>query len=481
SVHVAILVREGAWGILQLTQSQDRQSGVCCLADDRAGELIIFRAIAGLGNGGIKTNVQVIVSDVVSLQERGKYQGILAVCTAIANGIGPLLGGVFCQKIGWRWCFWINLPLTGFSIAVIQFFLPFKKVGGDWKTSLRRMDYLGSVIIFTATFCILLALNWGGNKFDWDTAPVLAPLIIGGLLVVAFVLVEQWDRVVKYPIIPSECSLAIMDFLNNAQVHLFKNRTVAAAYLNSLMSGMIFFGSLFYLPQYLQVVRQYSAIKSGALILALIVTHTAFSFMTGLLASKTSQYVWSIRSGYVSWSVGCGMFTTLAVNTAIPSFIGYSILAGVGAGCTFQISLVAIQASVKRGDMAVATGGRNFLNILGGAISLALCDTILRNTLTTKLSHAGLESDIIDETTKNPTQINTYDDSIRDTLLLSYCGGIRNIYILFTAFAGCMFVLSWLIKQHPLVRDDEAQLKEEGKKFAEEWKNDRKRGIKWRG
>lgn len=184
--------------------------------------MIVFRAIAGVGGGGILNNVMVSISDIVSLRERGKYQGILGVVVSVANSLGPLLGGVFTETIGWRWAFWINLPLTGVAILIVQFFLPFKRVGGNWREKARRIDYAGSIIILASTILILLPLNWGGNKYAWDSAVVLALLIVGLLLIVVFILVENCKKIVDLPILP---------------MHLFKNRSVSASYTCTFFSG----------------------------------------------------------------------------------------------------------------------------------------------------------------------------------------------------------------------------------------------------
>ncbi|TIC03233.1 MFS general substrate transporter [Wallemia mellicola] len=434
---------------------------LACAVSQTIEQLIIFRAIAGIGNGGIKTHVHVIISDIVPLKERGKYQGILTAWTCLANGIGPLLGGVFSETIGWRWCFWINLPLVGIALAVLQCLVPFKKVTGDWRAKMKRIDYAGSIIMFTSAVLILISLNWGGNKYAWDSAPVLVCLIIGLLLMGVFVLVENCKRIVNLPIIP---------------MYLFRNVSVSASYICTFFGGMGYFGALFYLPQYLQVVHSYSGIVSGALMLALMVTQTIVSFLAGLVVSKTGHYISIIRTGFSIYAVGCGLYISLTYNSSLAKFIGYSIIAGIGAGNTFQTTLISVQAAVKRQDMAVATGGRNFLRMLGGVMSLAFCDTILRNTLQKGLSKMGQTDEIIAAITSNPIDIKNIvsEDQVIATLGM-YCNGVHNIFAMLTATSGCAFLLSFLIKQYSLERDDEKQLKEEGKKFVEELERKRKK------
>lgn len=429
---------------------------LACAVSQTIEQLIIFRAITGIGNGGITTHVYVIISDIVPLKERGKYQGILTAWNCLANGVGPLLGGVFSETIGWRWCFWINLPLIGIALAVLQFLVPFKKVTGDWRVKVKKIDYAGSIVMFTSAVLILISLNWGGNKYAWNSAPVLVCLIIGLLLIGVFVLVENSKRIANLPIIP---------------MHLFRNISVSASYICTFFGGMGYFGALFYLPQYLQVVHSYSGIVSGALMIALMVTQTIVSFLAGLVVSKTGQYTVIIRSGFFIYTIGCGLYITLSYNSSLAKFIGYSILTGVGAGNTFQTTLISVQAAVKRQDMAVATAGRNFLKMLGGVMSLALCDTILRNTLQTGLSKMGKNDESIASIASNPIDIKNIvsEDEVAATLEM-YCNGVHNIFTMLTSTSGCAFLMSFLIKKYNLERDDENQLKEEGKKFVEELK-----------
>ncbi|TIB74000.1 MFS general substrate transporter [Wallemia mellicola] len=341
-IHSRLSDLIGRKTVLQVCLALFFIGSLACAVSKTIEELIVFRAIAGVGGGGILNNVMVSISDIVSLRERGKYQGILGVVVSVANSLGPLLGGVFTETIGWRWAFWINLPLTGVAILIVQFFLPFKRVGGNWREKARRIDYAGSIIILASTILILLPLNWGGNKYAWDSAVVLALLIIGLLLIVVFILVENCKKIVDLPILP---------------MHLFKNRSVSASYTCTFFSGCIFYGALYYLPQYLQVVAGYSPLKSGVILLSLILSQTLFSFTAGLIVSKTGNYMWNIWTGFMLWTIGIGLLTTLRPDTKLANFIGYCVIAGVGAGNTFQTTLLSVQAAVSRQDMAVATGG----------------------------------------------------------------------------------------------------------------------------
>ncbi|KAJ9099214.1 hypothetical protein QFC21_004094 [Naganishia friedmannii] len=366
----------------------------CALARSMI-QLIVFRALAGVGGGGILTMVMVCVSDVVSLKDRGKYQGILGGVVALSNSLGPVLGGVFVDKASWRWCFWINLPMIAIGMFVCVFALPLKSVKGDIRSKLKKIDYGGSVLTLAWAVLILLPLSWGGTQYAWDSAAVIAPLIIGIALLVFFMLYE-W-KIAVLPLIP---------------MLIFRDVTVAGAMIATILSGMVFYVNLYYLPQYFQVVWGASAIRSGVLLLPLILVQTVTSFTSGMIVSKTGDYRINIYLGFAIWTIGQGLLSTIGRDTSLGKLVGYQILSGVGAGQTFQTTLVAIQAAVSRSDMAVATGARNFIRMLAD--------------------------------------------------------GIRNIYYFMTPCVGVAFFVSvFLIKAHDLRRDDEKALKEAGKQWAE--------------
>lgn len=251
---------------------------------------------------------------------------------------------------------------------------------------LRKLDWYGSILTIAWAVLVLLGLSWAGNQYPWASAAVLAPLLIGLALLGVFLLVEA--KVVPLPLIP---------------LRIFKDRTVAAAMLATFFSGMIFYSTLYYLPTYFQVVRGASPIHSGVLLLPLVVVQTVASFTSGLLVSKTGDYWWNLVVGFALWSIGVGLLSLLDENTSQAKVIGYQILYGAGAGQTFQTSLVAIQASVERREMATATGFRNFLRMLGGTLALTICSTIINNLVRNKIRQLGLTSEQVDRILSDPS------------------------------------------------------------------------------
>ncbi|KAE9369700.1 putative tetracycline efflux protein [Stipitochalara longipes BDJ] len=426
---------------------------ILCAVSQSMTMLIVFRAISGIGGGGILTSVMITVSDVVSLEKRGRYQGILGMVVAIANSIGPLIGGIFTEKVSWRWCFYINIPLTSIAMIIVALVLPLKRVKGNAKEKLKKIDYLGSLTMLSSSLLILLPLSWGGTKYPWNSIGVIALLVIGTVLLGVFIFVEV--KVAKLPLIP---------------MHIFKNPTVLGSVGGSFLTGFVTFSNLYYLPQFYQVVRRASPIHSGVMLIPLVVTQTVTSFTSGFIVSKTGNYRFQLWIGFAIWTVASGLLSTISPTTSNAKLIGYQMLSGIGAGQTFQTSLIAIQASVKRSEMAVATGMRNFLRMLGGTVALAACAAILNNTAKTELVSV-LPYDTIQAIIADPTRITSGKLGLtvpqQSAALLAYSHGIRNIfYFMIPCCCISFFLTVFLVKAHPLRREDDAKLQEAGKEWA---------------
>ncbi|ODO07242.1 tetracycline efflux protein [Cryptococcus wingfieldii CBS 7118] len=430
----------------------------CSLAQTMI-QLIVFRAIQGLGGGGILTLSMIIISDVVSLKERGKYQGINGVVIALSNSLGPILGGVFTEKVTWRWCFYINLPITSLSIIIIIFLLPLRRVRGSMWGKIKKLDFWGSLLTLAWAVPFLIALSWAGARYSWDSAPVLAPLLIGLALLGVFIFVEA--KLISLPLVP---------------MHIFNNRSTAANYFTTFMNGLSFYATLYYLPQYFQVVRGDSAIRSGVLTLPLMLVQTVSSFASGILVSKTGDYWWNLVTGFSIWTVGLGLLSSIGTDTSIAKLCGYQVIVGFGAGQTFQTSLVAIQASVERKDMATATGLRNFLRMLGGTIALAACTSIVNNSVKKNLQ--GVLGDAQYQIILNdPTQAQSLGLSASQfaAVTAAYAQGIREVFWFCTPCIGiCVPVTAFLVKKISLKREDDAVKKAESKAWVESKKAKKK-------
>lgn len=303
-----------------------------------ATQLIVFRAFTGVGGGGLMTVAQMIVSDVVPLRERGKYQGILGAVVAIANGIGPVIGGALASisEDSWRWIFRLNLPLTALTTLAVLFFMPLRKVTGDWKVKLKAIDFFGALLALGGTSVLLLGLTWGGGEYAWNSAHVIATLVAGFTISVVFI-AWQWKGA-STPLVP---------------MHIFQGRIVNGACLTMFINGWNFLVQVYYIPTFYQLVFGYSTVKAAAMLLpitlmqsmdplllrcvAALTSFTAISSTgSGLVVHWIGRYRECILFGWIVWAVGLGLFSTLDQHSGLGKQIGYGILTGVGVGNTLQ-------------------------------------------------------------------------------------------------------------------------------------------------
>ncbi|KAA8650110.1 putative MFS drug transporter [Aspergillus tanneri] len=409
-----------------------------------ATQLIIFRAFTGVGGGGLMTVAQMIVSDVVPLRERGKYQGILGAVVALANGIGPVIGGALASidDDSWRWIFRLNLPLTAITTLSVLFFMPLRKVTGDWKVKLQAIDFFGAFLALGGTAVLLLGLTWGGGEYPWQSAHVIATLVVGVAVCVAFVL-WQWKGT-AIPLVP---------------MRIFQSRIVNGACLTMFVNGWNFLVQVYYIPTFYQLVFGYSTVKAGAMLLPITLMQSISSPLVSPLFLPRD----------VKLTPCSRLFSTLDSSSGIGKQIGYGILTGVGVGNTLQPSLIAVQAGVDRREMAVVTSFRNFIRNLGGTLGLAIAGTIINNLISSAISSLGLSDSETRSFLSSPqsylSELPLHEaERVRSLLIPAYKKGFQIIFIIGAALAALAFFLAaWLMPQVTLNRADDEKLKEEGR------------------
>ncbi|KAI6246448.1 Efflux pump [Erysiphe necator] len=395
-------------------------------------QLIIFRALTGIGGGGLVTLVQIVVGDVVSLRERGKWQGILGSVVALSNGISPIIGSKISSYSpeSWRWIFRLSLFTAIFSMLMVVFFLPLKKVDGNWKSKIKTVDFLGVLLTLAASSLTILGLSWGGVVYPWLSVHVIVSLILGTLSAVAFLLWE-WKGA-QLPLL---------------SVMIFKSRMVQATTVITFLSGWNYLVQTFFIPSFYQLAYGYTPTRAASMLLPIILVQTASSTLSGLVVSWRGRYRESLIFGYILWSISLGLHSSLTPSSNLATQLGYGFLLGFGTGHCFQPSLIAMQASVTKEYMAVITGVRSYLQCLGGTFGLAITGSILNRILLNAFDYASkhglaaLSSEQIKQILRNPTSLASITDSkildkadvIKSLTLEAYFDGFRRIFYLSTA------------------------------------------------
>lgn len=324
-------------------------------------------------------------------------------------------------------------------------------------SKLKAIDFFGAVLALGGTVIIVLGLTWAGAQYAWGSAAVIAPLVVGFATCAAFVL-WQWKGP-RYPLVP---------------LHVFKRRIVNGACLTMTINGWNFLVQMYYIPSFYQLVYNYSAVRSAALLLPITLLQTAASTISGLVVHWTGRYRESILFGWACWAIGLGLYSTLDENDGLGKQIGYAILTGVGCGNTLQPALIAVQAGVSRKDMAVVTSFRNFARNFGGTIGLAVAGTILNNLVASGVRTLNLDDQDTAALLKSPQaylagRTDLDADRVREVLIPAYRQGFSIIFLIGASLAALAFVLCFvLMPQVELDRPDDKQLKEDGKKWKDE-------------
>ncbi|KAF9185404.1 hypothetical protein BGZ51_001062 [Haplosporangium sp. Z 767] len=339
-----------------------------CGAASTITVLVIGRAIAGLGAGGMISLTMIIISDVVTLRERGKYQGIIGSMFGISAVVGPLLGGVLAEKSSWRWAFYINLPIGVVSTIAIFIILRLPKVQGTHREKLKRIDFLGSFTIVVGIICVLLSTNWGGSEYKWGSVQVVVPYCVGAVFLAAFLFIEA--KVAVEPIMP---------------FRLFRNQSVCATYATSFFIGGAFMGAIFFCPLYFQMVMHSSPTKAGLQLLPLVAGMMIGGIGNGILISKTGRYrpyIWVAMAIYIA---GIALLSLWDETSGIGVQVGFLIVVGLGLGGTMQSVVLAAQCAVANSDIATVTSMVSFFRSMGGVASVAIGGSMINNVLSEQL------------------------------------------------------------------------------------------------
>lgn len=392
--------------------------------------LIAGRVVQGLGGGGLMILSQAIIADVVPARERAKYMGVMGAVFAVSSVAGPLLGGWFTEGIGWRWTFWMNIPLGILALVATIAFLHLPQ----GRRSRPKIDGWGMALLALATTAVVLVGSWGGKDHAWDSITILGLIAAAIVSGVAFLLVE---RRVAEPIMP---------------LHLFRDRNFNLTTLAGLLTGVAMFGAIGYLPTYLQMSFGASATEAGLLMIPMMGALLLTSVLTGVLVSKYGRYKWMPIVGSLILAAGMGLLGTITPSIPIWLFCVYLAITGVGLGTSMQILVLIVQNSFPNSEVGTATASNNYFRqigaSLGGAVVGSLFTTRLADELGRRLpdSHAlagGMNS-------LTPDSVLHLPSAVHQQVVLAYNDALAPLFLYMVPLAIASFVLLLFVKEMPL-------------------------------
>jgi len=402
---------------------------ICAVANSST-TLIVGRAIAGAGGAGIASGCYTIIASSASPAQRPAFTGLLGATYGVASVVGPLLGGVFTEKLSWRWCFYINLPIGG-AAAVIIFFTfvapeAAKPAAANPKEKFLQMDPVGTFTIMAAVVCYLLALQWGGVTKPWSDSTVIGTLVGFVLLLIVFFVNEYFM---------GERALL--------QGRLLKNRIIIVACLYVIFLAGAFFVFLYYLPVYFQSISNVSPSESGVRNLPMILSTSIFTVVSGALISIYGHYVPLMIASSVLSTIGAGLLYTLEIDSPSSKWIGYQILVGIGLGLGFQIPIIVVQASVALSDISSISAVLLFVQTIGGSFFVSAGQTAFENTLIGSLATYAPEINPAQVIVTGATEIrNVFPAKDVPGILLSYLAGLHGVFAMTIALAGLTVVVA---------------------------------------
>jgi EmrB/QacA subfamily drug resistance transporter len=388
-------------------------------------ELIAFRALQGLGGGGLMVGAQAIVGDIVSPRERGRYVGLFGAVFGVSSIVGPLLGGVFVDDLSWRWIFYINMPIGLIALIVVAIQVP-----GTLRRVHHIIDYIGTTVLALAATSFILLTSLGGTTYAWSSAPIWILGACGVVLVGVFVLVE---RRAKEPVLP---------------LHLFRLRAFWVTSLVGFIVGFAMFGAITYLPAFFQVVRGVSPTLSGVQLLPLMAGLLLVSIGSGQIISRTGRYRFWPIAGSATMTVGLFLLSRMGVSTS--SFLDslYMLVLGMGLGGVMQVLVIIVQNAVPHSELGVATSGATFFRSIGGSFGTAIFGAIFANVLVGNLaSHlhgvslpAGFSSSDV-----TPALLSHLTPAVHQGIVAGYAQSIQTVFIVAVPIAALAFLATWLI------------------------------------
>ncbi|WP_264929938.1 MDR family MFS transporter [Streptomyces sp. A012304] len=394
------------------------------------GQLIAFRAVQGLGAGGLMVGVMAIIGDLVPPRERGKYQGMMAGVMAIAMIGGPLVGGTITDHWGWRWAFYINLPLGVVALGLITAVLHLPK-----KRSQARIDYLGATLLTVGITSIVLVTTWGGTEYAWGSARIMELIGIGVATLVGFVF---WQTRAAEPIVP---------------LHIFRSRNFTLMSVIGFITGFVMFGATLFLPLYQQSVQGASATNSGLLLLPMLGAMLVTSMVAGRVTTSSGRYKIFPILGGVLMVVGMYLLSTMDTDTSRLVSGVYMAVLGLGLGCLMQISMLVAQNSVEMKDMGVASSSTTLFRTLGSSFGVAIMGALFNSRVQDVMAEraGALGSQVTEQSAQlDAASLAKLPAAAREAYQYAVSDGTHAAFLLGAGVVVIVLVASFFVKEVPL-------------------------------
>jgi EmrB/QacA subfamily drug resistance transporter len=393
------------------------------------GELIGFRALQGIGAGGLMVGAQAIIGDIVPPRERGKYMGLIGSVFAVASVAGPLLGGFLVDNLSWRWVFYVNLPVGALAVLIVTTRLHLHTPAVS-----HRVDYLGTAVLSGGVGALILLTTWGGTQYAWGSTTIAGLGIAGVVLLAIFV---WWENRAAEPILP---------------LHLFRSPVFSVANAMGFAIGMAMFGAIIFIPLFLQIVYGATPTSSGLRTLPLMAGLLVAAILSGRTITRIGRYKPFPIAGTGVLVVGMYLLSLLTVST--PSWVAsvYMIVVGVGLGLVMQVLVLVVQNDAQPQEIGVATSTATFFRSVGGAFGVAIFGTIFATRLSHRLAHlpASVTARLGSGVHLNPEQAKHLPPRVHADFLQAFAHSLHGVFLFGMALAVAPFVLSWFLREVPL-------------------------------
>ncbi|MFG2464737.1 MDR family MFS transporter [Streptomyces canus] len=394
------------------------------------GQLIGFRAVQGLGAGGLMVGVMAIIGDLIPPRERGKYQGMMAGVMALAMIGGPLVGGTITDNWGWRWSFYINLPLGVVALGLISVVLHLPA-----KRAQARIDYLGAALLTVGITSIVLVTTWGGTEYAWTSARIMELIGIGVAALVGFVF---WQTKAAEPVLP---------------LHIFRSRNFTLMSIIGFITGFVMFGATLFLPLYQQSVQGASATNSGLLLLPMLGAMLVTSMVAGRVTTNSGRYYVFPVVGSVLMVVGLYLLSTMDTGTSRLTSGIFMAVVGLGMGCLMQITMLVAQNSVEMKDMGVASSSTTLFRTLGSSFGVAIMGALFNHRVQDTMAARGgeLGSKVTEQSAQlDAKSLEKLPDAVREAYQYAVSAGTHSAFLLGSIVAVVALVAAVFVKEVPL-------------------------------